>query len=140
MSYRINEQLSKIYESLVIKEKEHKPDYRDVDGDGDKSEPMVKAVKDAKCECGCDPKSPKKGCTCKKKHQRVHSKHHMEEEGLRFKEVYNKIISEAKINKEEQYDCVMDDGKKKKLKGESVIALKRAGKIKSYKPAFVEKK
>ena len=101
---------------------------------------MKKAIKDATCECGCNPMSPKKGCTCKKKHAASHSKPHMKEEGLQFKDLYAKIVEEGKINKEEQYDCVMDDGKKKKLKGESLMALKKAGKVKSYKPAFVEKK
>lgn len=139
MSFKNNNELSKIYESMLIKES-GKPDYLDVDKDGDKKEPMKKALSDAKCECGCDPKSPKKGCTCKKKHSGSHADHHMKESGLQFRELYTKIVEEGKINKEEQYDCVMEDGKKKKLKGESLMALKKAGKVKSYKPAFVEKK
>jgi hypothetical protein len=132
MRKTIQEQLAEIYESMQLKE--NKPDYLDVDKDGDKKEPMKKALETAKCsDCGCNPKSPKKECTCKK-----HNGGSMKE-GLRFINLCKSVLGEAKINKEEQYDCVMDDGKKKKLKGESLIALKKAGRVKSFKPAFVEK-
>lgn len=128
------DQLAELYESVRLNEKKKssKPDYMDVDKDGNKKEPMKKALKDAKCSsCGCNPKSPNKGCTCKK-----HNSKKSMNENTRFLELCNSILGEAKINKEEQYDCEMEDGSKKKLKGESLMALKKAGKVKSFKPAF----
>lgn len=128
------DQLAELYESVRLNEKKKssKPDYMDVDKDGNKKEPMKKALKDAKCSsCGCNPKSPKKGCTCKK-----HNSKKSMNENTGFLELCNSILGEAKINKEEQYDCEMEDGSKKKLKGESLMALKKAGKVKSFKPAF----
>ena len=91
MRKTIAEQLAEVYESILLSESS-KPDYMDVDKDGNKKEPMKKAIKDATCECGCNPMSPKKGCTCKKKHSGTHGKHSMKEEGLKFKELYAKII------------------------------------------------
>lgn len=93
----------------ALKESEDKPDYMDVDEDGDKKEPTKKALKD-------------------KKEEEV-------EEALRpsnFKTLFNRVISEAKVNKQAQYDCTMKDGSKKVLKGESVLMMK--DKIKSYEP------
>lgn len=132
MRKTIAEQLAEVYESMYLAEgKGSKPDYLDVDKDGNKKEPMKKALKDAKCtSCGCNPNAPKKECTCKKHN------HKTMKEGLRFMDLCKSVLGEAKINKEEQYDCEMEDGSKKKLKGESLMALKKAGKVKSFKPAF----
>lgn len=132
MRKTIEEQLAEVYSSMLIKESESaKPDYLDVDKDGNKKESMKKALKDEKCSsCGCNPKAPKKGCTCKK------DKSSTMKENVRFMDLCSSVLEEAKINREEQYDCEMEDGSSKKLKGESLIALKRAGKVKSFKPAF----
>ena len=132
MRKNLQEQLEEAYETILLNEKKKsaKPDYMDADKDGNKKEPMKKALKDAKCSsCGCNPKSPKKGCTCKKHKKTM-------KEGLGFLDYCKEILGEAKINKEEQYDCEMEDGSSKKLKGESLMALKKAGKVKSFKPAF----
>lgn len=137
MRKNLQEQLEEAYETILLNEKKKsaKPDYMDADKDGNKKEPMKKALKDAKCSsCGCNPKSPKKGCTCKK-----HKHEKSMKEGLDFLDYCKEILGEAKINKEEQYDCEMEDGSSKKLKGESLMALKKAGKVKSFKPAFKKK-
>jgi hypothetical protein len=126
MRKTIVEQLAEAYESMYLKEGS-KPDYLDVDKDGNKKEPMKDALKHAKCsKC----KTTGKPCSCKDSHDKPMK------EGLRFMDLCKSVLGEAKINKEEQYDCEMEDGSKKKLKGESLMALKKAGKVKSFKPAF----
>jgi hypothetical protein len=57
-----------------IKEEEKKPDYRDLDGDGNKDEPMEKAAKDAKAkkevtEGEVCPKCGKSPCECEMKEE-----------------------------------------------------------------------
>jgi hypothetical protein len=89
-----------------------KPDYMDVDEDGDKKEPMKKALKDKAMK-----------------------------ESSRFKSLFMSIINEAEvcgcpIKKGSQYHCVMKDGTKKVLKGESVLMMK--DKLKSVKAAHQE--
>ena len=86
-----------------------KPDYLDMDGDGDKKEPMKKALKDKAMK-----------------------------ESSKFKNLFVSVINEEKvcgctINKGAQYNCVTKDGDEKALKGESVIMMK--DKLKSVKPA-----
>jgi hypothetical protein len=86
-----------------------KPDYLDVDEDGDKKESMKKALKDKAMK-----------------------------ESSNFKNLFMSIISEAEvcgcpIKKGSQYNCVMKDGTKKVLKGESVLMMK--DKLKSVKAA-----
>jgi len=68
-----------------------------------------------------------------------------------FKSLYNRVLSEAKvfgcsINPKASYDCVLTNGEKKTLKGESVIKIhknkhdeKATMKFKSVKPASAEK-
>ena len=85
-----------------------KPDYMDVDEDGDKKEPMKKALKDKA------------------------------NESSKFKTLFMSIINEAEVcgcsvSKGAQYNCVMKDGTKKTLKGESVLMMK--DKLKSVKAA-----
>ena len=97
-------------EPIEEAKKKAKPDYMDVDKDGDKKESMKKALKD---------KGEKKSSSLKK-------------EGLSFKDLYNSVMTESKqevvcgtkINPSFQYNCVMKDGTKKVLKGESVLGLK----------------
>lgn len=90
------------------KKKAGKPDYLDVDEDGNKKESMKKALHDKK-------------------------KKHLKEDGLTFKDLFNRVMVESekqevvcgtKINPQFQYDCVMKDGTEKVLKGESVLGLK----------------
>lgn len=76
MSSKLNEELGKIYESILLNEKAKKAK-KDYDGDGkvETSEAEYKGVKDnaikhatGKCpKCKCDPKKPEKDCTCKHK-------------------------------------------------------------------------
>ena len=61
-------------EPIEEAKKKGKPDYTDVDGDGNKKEPMKKALKD---------KAEKKSTSLKK-------------EGLSFKDLFNRVISEKK--------------------------------------------
>lgn len=78
MNQRFNEELSNIYNKLALNEaKKAKPDFLDVDKDGDRKEPFSKATKEAKgskntkhCSCGCLVGKPKKSCTCKKCHKK----------------------------------------------------------------------
>lgn len=86
-----------------------KPDYLDVDDDGDEKESMKKALKDKAMK-----------------------------ESSKFKSLFMRIINEEKvcgcaINKGAQYNCVTKDGEEKVLKGESVIMMK--DKLKSVKAA-----
>jgi hypothetical protein len=95
-------------EPIEEAKKKAKPDYMDVDKDGNKKESMKKALKD---------KSKTKS---------------LKKEGLSFKDLYNVVMTESKqevvcgtkINPSFQYNCVMKDGTKKVLKGESVLGLK----------------
>ena len=71
MNYQFNKELANIYSKFGISEGS-KPDFLDVDGDGDRKEPFKQAVKQAKgkqkyCTCGCVIGKPKAGCKCKKK-------------------------------------------------------------------------
>jgi hypothetical protein len=82
LEYSLDE--SEIYESLMaeiekVEEKKAKPDFADIDGDGDKKETMKKAAKDkkekadesineAKCDCDCG-KDPCEECG--KSHHKV---------------------------------------------------------------------
>jgi hypothetical protein len=89
-----------------------KPDYLDVDEDGDDKESMKKALKDKAMK-----------------------------ESSKFKNLFMSIINEAEvcgcsIKKGSQYNCVMKDGTKKVLKGESVLMMK--DKLKSVKAAHQE--
>ena len=91
------------------KAKKGKPDYLDADKDGNKKEPMKKALKDKAMK-----------------------------ESSSFKDLFMSIINEEKvcgctINKGAQYNCVTKDGDEKVLKGESVLMMK--DKLKSVKPA-----
>ena len=91
------------------KAKKGKPDHIDVDKDGNKKEPMKKALKDKAMK-----------------------------ESSSFRDLFVSIINEEKvcgctINKGAQYNCVTKDGDEKVLKGESVIMMK--DKLKSVKPA-----
>lgn len=81
------------------KAKAAKPDYLDADGDGDKKESMKKAFKDKAMK-----------------------------ESSKFKSLFMSIINEAEvcgcpIKKGAQYHCVMTDGTKKTLSGESVLNI-----------------
>jgi hypothetical protein len=89
--------------------KNSKPDYLDVDKDGNKKEPMKKALKDKAMK-----------------------------ESSSFKELFNRVMTEAvvcgtKVNSQHQYNCVTKEGEEKVLKGESVVMMK--DKLKSVKPA-----
>ena len=89
--------------------KKGKPDYLDVDKDGDKKESMKKALKDKAMK-----------------------------ESSNFKELFLSVINEetccgTKIFPSRQYVCTFDGQKGKVLKGESV--LKNKSKITSCKPA-----
>jgi len=75
MSSKLNEELAKVYEKILVNEaKKAKKDY---DGDGklESPEEEYKGVKDnaikhatGKCpKCKCNPKKPTKGCGCKHK-------------------------------------------------------------------------
>lgn len=75
MSSKLNEELAKVYEKILVNEaKKAKKDY---DGDGklESPEEEYKGVKDnaikhatGKCpKCKCNPKKPAKGCGCKHK-------------------------------------------------------------------------
>jgi len=97
--------------------KKPKPDYLDVDGDGDTKEPMKKALKDKQ----------KKGM----------------KESSNFKDLFNRVISEAKvcgcsITKGAQYICNFNGKPGKYLSGDSV--LKNKDKITSVKPVPREEK
>lgn len=105
----------KANQETIEEKKSGKPDYMDVDKDGNKKESMKKAVKD---------KAAKK--TMK--------------EGLSFKDLYNAVMNESKkqevvcgtkVNPQFQYKCTMKDGTEKTLKGESVLGMK--DKLKSVK-------
>lgn len=96
-------------EPIEEAKKKAKPDYMDVDKDGNKKESMKKALKDKS------------------------KKNLVKEEGLSFKDLYNSVMLESKkqetvcgtkINPAFQYNCVMKDGTEKVLKGESVLGLK----------------
>lgn len=72
MNYQFNKELANIYSKFGLTEGK-KPDFLDVDGDGDKKESFKQAAKQAKdskkekrCTCGCIIGKPKKGCKCKK--------------------------------------------------------------------------
>jgi hypothetical protein len=89
-----------------------KPDYLDVDKDGDTKESFKKALKD-------------------KEDLKEHSA---------FKRLYATVMNESQqkvcgtnINPKAQYKCIMKDGTEKTLKGESVIMMK--DKCKSVEPA-----
>lgn len=73
MNLRFNEELTNIYNKLGLNEAK-KPDFLDVNKNGDTKEPLADAIKDAKkvkrCSCGCIIGNPKKGCTCKKHHKK----------------------------------------------------------------------
>lgn len=89
--------------------KSSKPDYLDVDKDGNKKELMKKALKDKETM----------------------------EEGSKFASFFKKIMTESvvcgtKINSQHQYDCITKDGESKVLKGESVVMMK--DRLKSVKP------
>ncbi len=89
--------------------KNSKPDYLDVDKDGNKKEPMKKALKDKAMK-----------------------------ESSSFKDLFMAIINEEKvhgctINKKAQYVCTFNGEKGKVLSGDSV--LKNRDKITSCKPA-----
>ena len=95
------------------KAKKGKPDYLDVDKDGNKKESMKKALKD----------KPMK-------------------ESSNFKELYNQVMTEAvvcgtKVHPSRQYTCTFDGKKGKILSGDSV--LKNKEKITSCKPAHEKK-
>lgn len=122
MIFKDAEALSDIYSSMILnesktpepieekKKSKGKPDYLDVDGDGNKKEPMKKALKD---------------------------KEKMKESS-RFKSLFMSILSEetvcgCNVKKGAQYNCVTKDGESKVLKGESVIMMK--DKLKSVKAA-----
>ena len=71
MNYQFNAELANIYNKLRLNEaKKDKPDFLDVDKDGNRKESFKKATKDAKskkhCSCGCVIGKPEKGCKCKK--------------------------------------------------------------------------
>jgi hypothetical protein len=53
----------KVKDRIRVQEKNSKPDYMDVDEDGDEKEPMKKALKDK--EEGKCPDCGKKDCNCK---------------------------------------------------------------------------
>ena len=82
MNPQFNTELSNIYSKFGLTEaKKPKPDFLDVDKDGDRKEPFKKATKEAKggkttknCSCGCLAGKPKKNCTCKKCHPKHHTK------------------------------------------------------------------
>jgi hypothetical protein len=90
LEYSLDE--SEIYESLMaeiekVEEKKAKPDFADIDGDGDKKETMKKAAKDkkekadesineAKCDCDCG-KDPCEECG--KSHHKVNESEPMGE-------------------------------------------------------------
>lgn len=89
--------------------KKSKPDYLDVDKDGDKKEPMKKALKDKTMK-----------------------------ESSSFRELYNQVMTEAvvcgtKVLPSRQYVCTFNGEKGKVLSGDSVIKNKE--KITSCKPA-----
>ena len=75
--------LENAYASIINEAaKKAKPDYLDVDGDGNKKESWKKAEADkakgnkskgtSKCsDCGCNPSKPKPGCKCKHKNKKV---------------------------------------------------------------------
>ncbi len=105
MIFKDQENLANIYNKMLLNEsqdsemleegkkgKGKKPDYLDVDKDGNKKEPMKKALKDMKehsafkefamsilaekktkekcSSCGCNVSAPKKECKCKKHHKK----------------------------------------------------------------------
>lgn len=95
--------------SLKESKKEAKPDYLDVDEDGDEKESMKKALKDKAMK-----------------------------ESSKFRNLFMSVINEAEvcgcpISKGAQYNCITKDGEKKVLKGESVLMMK--DKLKSVKAA-----
>ena len=61
------EEILKSSEAKLVKEAKAKPDFLDVDGDGDKKEPMKKAAKDKKKDGGDKKDAPKKGLSAKQK-------------------------------------------------------------------------
>lgn len=72
MNYKFNKELANVYSRFGITEGK-KPDFLDVDGDGNKKEPFKQATSQAKgkkdqkrCSCGCIIGKPKVGCNCKK--------------------------------------------------------------------------
>jgi hypothetical protein len=67
MAFKDVEQLQNIYKALAEANKKPKPDYLDVDEDGDKKGPLKKAVKDKKMPAV--------------------------KEELTFNELYNRVIS-----------------------------------------------
>lgn len=93
------------------KKKKAKPDYLDVDKDGNKKEPMKKALKDKQVK-----------------------------ESSKFKNLFLSLMNETtvcgtKVMPNRQYKCVTKDGETKTLKGESVIKMSDKTKFKSVKPA-----
>jgi hypothetical protein len=69
MNYQFNKELANVYSKFGLTEGK-KPDFLDVDGDGDKKESFKQATSQAKgkkkCSCGCVIGKPKTGCKCKK--------------------------------------------------------------------------
>lgn len=74
MKYKFNEELNNIYSKLALNEAgKSKPDFLDINKNGNRKEPLKKAAKEAKsnstakhCACGCIIGKPKKSCNCKK--------------------------------------------------------------------------
>ena len=73
MNYQFNKELANVYSKFGLTEGK-KPDFLDIDKDGDTKEPFKQAAKQAKgkkkekhCTCGCVIGKPKSGCKCKKK-------------------------------------------------------------------------
>lgn len=122
----MNNDVKQLEELYLLVEKKAKPDFLDVNKNGDKKEPLKQALKDKESsECSC-----KGSCKCKKNVK----------ENSRYRTLFNRILNEGhktvcgvKINPNAQYNCVLDDGTPKVLKGESVIKLQH--KCKSVKPA-----
>lgn len=79
MVFKDLEMLAEAYSSIVNEAKKEKPDYMDADEDGNKKESMKKALEDKE--------QPEK-----KKEKPAFLK----TEGLTFKDLFNKVISEKK--------------------------------------------
>ena len=103
MSIKDTEAMSDLY-TLITEATKSKPDYLDVDGDGDTKEPMKKALKDkektGKCsDCGCTIGKPKPGCKCKKddKVRESFSIQQSPEDKSLFMQMCEEILKEGKM-------------------------------------------
>lgn len=154
-------------EPIEEAKKKDKPDYMDVDKDGDKKESMKKALNDKKkhqmkeqyssfknlydrvisekkreydlkgafhdeSESNPQLKKDREKLEKMRKERSKTKPYSLKKEGLSFKSLYNSVMIESKqevvcgtkINPSFQYNCVMKDGTKKVLKGESVLGLR----------------